>query len=319
MKITKNYIIWGIAVVLLGLLNFFGNDYISVILSFSLIYAIAALGLNFAAGMAGVVNLGVAGFFAIGAYVSALTSLRLGLSPWVTVVIGTIIAGLIGFLLGYISIRMRGIFVALASLAFTEVIRILFNNLAVTGGTLGLRHIPSFAILNLKINTYKDSFYVVLFFFLFVLYVSYRIYNSKWRRLYFAESDYEIAVSTCGFSVNAVRIQVFVLSAVFAGLAGALYAHLQGYIHSSIFNLGLTFSFLLILIIGGIGTIEGPIIGAFFITLLPELLRFLKDYYGLINGVILLVVCIFMPRGLVSLFKMGYTLLDRRNYKNGNK
>jgi len=319
MKITKNYVTWGMVVVLLCLLNFFGSDYVSILMCLSLLYAILGLGLNFTMGMAGVINLGLAGFFGIGAYVSALTSLKLGLSPWVGCFIGTTITGLIGYLLGYISIRMRGIFIALTTIAFGEVIEILFKNLEVAGGTMGLKNIPPFAILNFKIDTYKSNFYLILFFFLVVLYISYRIYNSKWRLLYFAQSDYEIAVSTCGFSVNAIRIQAFVLSAVFAGFAGTIYAHFQGYIHPSMFNLNLTFSFLLMVLIGGIGTIEGPVIGAFFMTLLPELLRPLKDYYMLICGVILLVICIFMPRGLVSLFKMKYTLLDRRNYKNGNK
>lgn len=269
-----------------------------------MIYLIIVLGLNFITGLTGQTNLGVAGVFAIGAYTSALLNTRLGLSPWLGLLAALGTGLLVGIALGYPSLRIKGKYLALTTIGFGEITRLMLNNMTgFTGGPQGVSAIQPFYFLGQRIKTETEFYYFLLVFTLLAILVAHRLIHSKWGRAFKAIRDNELAVESCGISLSEVKVKAFITSTAFASVAGAFYAHLIGYINPGNFTIDLSVKFLMMLILGGIGTVPGCIIGSVVITLLPEYLRFLQDYYWLIFSAIVFIFILKWPNGVVSMFR----------------
>ena len=202
------------------------NEYYMTIACQILIYLIAVCGLNFITGLTGQMNLGTAGMFAMGAYVSGLLNVKLGVSPWLGLVAALCVGWLIGKALGYPSLRLRGVYLSLTTIAFTEIIRMLLNNMkGVTNGAQGLRGIERYNFFGYRVEGTIPYYYMVLIVAILVVWFAWRIVNSKWGREFKAVRDNIDAVESCGIDVAKVKIRAFTLAAMLGSFAGALYAN----------------------------------------------------------------------------------------------
>lgn len=305
MKRSIKYAIYLILTVLLFLVpSVVKGEYNIMLFDQVMIFTIIVLGLNFITGLTGQTNLGVAGVFAVGAYTSALLNTRFGMSPWLTLLASLGTGLLVGAILGYPSLRIKGKYLALTTIGFGEIVRLMLNNMTtVTGGPQGVAAIQPYDFFGIRIKTEREFYYLLLVFSILAVVIASRIINSKWGRAFKAIRDNEQAVESCGISLAEVKVKAFITSTAFASVAGAFYAHLIGYINPSNFTIDLSVKFLMMLILGGIGTVPGCIIGSMFITLLPEYLRFLQDYYWLIFSVIVFIFILKWPSGIVSIFQ----------------
>jgi len=276
------------------------NDYFFTILCQISCYFIASLGLNFITGLTGQPNLGTAGIFSLGAYTSALVSLRLGWSPFLAILPVLAIGWLVGKMLGYPSLRVEGVYLSLTTMVFSEVVRIMLMNLTdFSGGAAGLKNIPFYNIFGLTISKYNYIFIMYAIIALFMAFLAYRIIRSRWGRSLVAIRDNTEAVAACGINVSKLKIVAFTICCMFVGVGGAMYGHYTTYLNPASFSQELSTSFVVILIVGGIGTVSGALVGAFVVSLLPELLRFLGAYYQLVYVLLAMLCIIFLPGGIV--------------------
>lgn len=261
---------------------FITNNYHLNLMIQVLINIIIVVGLNFITGLTGQMNLGTAGIFSMGAYTSSLLATKLGLNPWICLVAAVGMGCLIGMGLGYPSQRVSGVYLALTTIGFSEIVRILMTNLTgLTGGALGVTGIPTFSIFGFKFQSNKEIYYLYLVIAVLLIFNAYRIVNSKWGRSFLAVKDNPDAVE-----------------------AGSLYSHYVGFINPSAYNLEFSINYVVMLVIGGIGSVPGNVLGAILVTLVPEFLRFMENYYWLVFSIITLLFVIFLPNGIVSLFRI---------------
>lgn len=241
--------------------------------------------LTLSCGMLAMAN---AAFMGIGAYTSALLTMN-GNAPFSLAILGSMVApAMVAFVIGKPTLRLSGVYLAMATLAFGEVVRIfVLNTESLTGGALGLNGIPQ-----------STQWWHVLLAVVATLFVLARLRRSKIGRAFEAIKEDETAANLMGVNVNAYKMLAFVLGAAIAGLAGALNAHLTFFIGPNEFGFDRGVEILTMTILGGINNLVGPTLGAFIVTLLPEALRGLKDYRMVANGLILVVIVLFLPKGL---------------------
>ncbi len=281
---------------------FTNNSYYLTLFDQAMINMIVVMGLNFITGLTGQMNMGTAAFFALGAYSVALGHLHFGLSAWAGLGIAIVVGLLLGRGLGYPSLRIHGFYLTLTTIGFCEIVRLLLLNLSdLTGGALGVREIPGFSVFGVVIRSERSFYYFLLVFVVLAAFISWRIVNSKWGRAFKAIKDNPEAAESCGINTAKIKILAFTLAAVFGSVGGAFYASLMGYISPNTFTTELSTNYLVMMMIGGIGSVGGNIVGAALVTILPEILRFLKEYYWLIFSIITLLFAIFFPYGLASL------------------
>jgi branched-chain amino acid transport system permease protein len=279
------------------------NNYHTNLLNQVLINSVIVMGLNFITGLTGQMNLGTAGIFSMGAYTSSLMTTRLGVNPWVGFLFALIMGLLIGISLGYPSLRVRGVYLSLTTIGFSEIVRILITNLTgLTGGALGISNIPSFYIFNFHFDTNRRVYYLYLALTAILVLTAYRVVNSKWGRAFKSVRDNPDAVEAMGLNISALKVMAFTFASVYGCIAGSMYAHYIAFINPSAYNVEFSINYVVMLIIGGIGSVPGNIVGAALVTLVPEFLRFMENYYWLVFGVITLLFVIFLPNGIASLF-----------------
>ncbi|MEZ4770536.1 MAG: branched-chain amino acid ABC transporter permease [Caldilineales bacterium] len=256
----------------------------------------SALGLSmYVVLRAGLLSLASAGFMAIGAYVGALMTIHLHTPLLLSVLGGALAAGCIGLLLGLPVLRLSGVYLAIATIGFGEVVRVFMLNIdklagrTITGGSLGLNNIPR------KTETWHLVLLVAVLVYLFI-----RIDRSRSGRALDAIRQDDHVAASMGINVVMYRNLAFVLSALIAGAAGVLSAHMTYFISPNEYGFNGAVRILTFAILGGYMTWLGPIVGAFILTFLPELLRFLGPYRPIVNGVILILAIIYLPRGLVD-------------------
>lgn len=277
------------------------NTYILYFACLVGIYMIVAIGLDFLIGYTGQISLGHAALFAIGAYSSALLTLNLGLPFWIALLAAGAIAGFAGLLLGLSALRLSGLYLAIATLGLGEAMpQILLKWDSVTNGYSGLKPArPAFGPLVLN-NEFK-LYFLILAVLIVVILVTSNLLRSKIGRAFIASRDSEAGAEAMGIPLARYRILAFALSAAFAGIAGSLYAHVVGFISPSDFNSWMSLVFLCMVFVGGVGSIPGAMLGAAFMTAVPQFFVGSKSLSGILFGCALLIVILFFPKGLVGM------------------
>ena len=301
-KNIKNALKWAVVLaVVLCLPNIIRNDYWMVVFVRVLINIVLVLGLNLITGLIGQMNLGSAGIYALGAYSSALFVKNTGLSPWLGLLVAVVTGIVIGLVLGYPSLRLKGVYFSLTTIGFTQVVQIFLNNMTkVTGGSQGLKSIAPFSIFGFQFDSYIKSYYLYVVFVLIAIFCAIRIVNSKWGRLYRSLRDNSDAVEMSGINIADVKVKAFIAAAIFGTVAGAMYAHFYGYISPSTYTVDISMNFVLMLLVGGLGSVSGAMFGAVIVTILPELLRGLGNYYLITFYIIIFLGILFFPNGWVE-------------------
>jgi len=277
-----------------------GSEYFISLLVFLGINGITAMGLSLLMGYAGQISLGHAAFYGIGAYASGILTTKYSLHPLGAFFIGIFLSAFIAFLVGKPTLRLKGHYMAVATLGFGEILFIVFNELSpLTGGPSGLSGIPSLTIFGHPVEGAK-YLYLVWGLVILLLLFSLNLINSRVGRALRAVHGSELAANAMGVDASRYKVQVFVLSAIYASMAGSLYAHFVTFISPSSFGLMFSILLLMMVVVGGTSTIWGSLLGAAVLTLLPEYLRAFEDFDVLAYGIILLVVLFVMPQGILQ-------------------
>lgn len=269
----------------------------------ALIWVIVAQGQNLIQGCTGYVSIVQAGFMGVGAYGSTLMGLHFHLPVWLTLVLAPVLTALFALAAGYPSLRVKGHYFAIVTLAFNLVIFIvLMNFTSLTHGEAGISDIPKPAgVKGLVDFSQRDTYYyLALAAAAGSTGLAALIMRSRIGQILSAIRQNETLVGAMGIPAWRYKLFAFVASAMYAGFAGALYAHYQGFINPDVFGVAQSLDAILAVIIGGSGTVAGPVIGAFFVVLLPEMLRFADGFRLIVYGLVLVLATIFMPRGIVG-------------------
>lgn len=264
------------------------------------IYFIAALGLNVLVGYTGQVSLGHAGFYAVGAYTSGLLTLKAHLPFWLGLVTAPFLAAAVGAILALLSLRTKGPYLAMITIAFGLVTFFVANQwISLTGGPMGLYGVPKASFFGQTLGL-KGYFYLIAFTGLVLQVMTNNLLGRKWGRAFRALSLSEVAAETVGVNAYLWKTLAFSVSAFFAGLAGAFFAHQSGYLNSDTFTFNTSVVFLVAVILGGSGTSYGPLLGTVVLTLIPQFFQKLANYHLFIYGGLLLFALIAMPEGIVG-------------------
>lgn len=315
---------WVLAVlVVIGcIIPFVGSRAAIDIATLALIYVLLGLGLNVVVGFAGLLDLGYVGFYAVGAYTYALLATHYGISFWWVLPIAAVFSGIVGIILGFPVLRLRGDYLAIVTLGFGEIIRIMLNNLdQYTNGPLGISSIPAPNLFNIVFTrraeegqtpfhewlgvSYNSEYrliflYVIIFALcLLALWVINRLLRMPVGRAWEALREDEIACRSLGLNPTTVKLSAFAIGALFAGVAGAFFAAKQGFINPESFTFIESAIVLAIVVLGGMGSQVGVILAAIALTVIPELAREFSEYRMLIFGAVMVVMMIWRPQGLI--------------------
>jgi branched-chain amino acid transport system permease protein len=283
---------------------FFFSTYQVTIMSTALIYVMLGLGLNIVIGLAGLLDLGYVAFYAVGAYSYALLNYHFGLSFWLALPIGGILGALFGILLGFPVLRLRGDYLAIVTLGFGEIIRLILENWnEFSFGPSGIAGIPrpGFFGVEMSLNAATNYVYYLLIglVILTVFFVN-RLQNSRIGRAWIALREDEIACQAMGIDKTKTKLTAFALGATWAGMAGVVFAAKTTFINPASFTFLESAIILSIVVLGGMGSIVGVIVGALVLILLPEYLRAFSDYRMILFGGILVLMMVFRPQGLIA-------------------
>ncbi len=279
-------------------------NYYLQILTVIMINSILAVSLNLITGYTGQLSLGHATFMGIGAYAATLFTLKLHLPFLISIILGASVAAFFGFIIGVPTLRLKGDYLAIATLGFGEIMKNILLNLEITGGPMGLRGIPK--VTNIYISA------VALFLVIFSLN---RIMNSRVGKSFIAIREDELAAEAMGINTTQFKILAFIIGAFYAGLAGGLYAFLFRYINPKDFGFMKSIEILCMVVLGGMGNTYGAVLGACIITVLPELLRSISpviaQYRMVFYGLLLIIMMIVKPQGIISAPSS-----NKKEYKN---
>ncbi len=306
----RSTMIWYMLLILTFLIVpiFIGVYWVSL-LCFVVIYSIVALGMNLLTGYTGQVSLGHAAFFAVGSYTSAIMTMSHGISFWLALPISGIFAAILGIFIGLPALRLKGLYLAIATMGFGFIVEeIIARWESVTNGANGmLVQRPRLGPIDFNSDL---AFYYLTFIVLIVMIIILKnILRTPTGRALIAIRDSEVAAESMGINLAIYKTASFAISAFYAGIAGALFAHFMLFIGPENFNFIVSINFLVMIIIGGLGSVHGAIFGAIFLTVLPELISLAKDFLppaigqqaglqGLIFGVLLLLFILYEPLGL---------------------
>jgi len=290
-----------LAGVILALPLGLGNSYYLNVLVFVGIYSLITIGLSLLMGYTGQISLGHAAFFGLGAYTSGVLSTKFGVSPWLALLAAIFVTGGIAFLIAAPALKLKGHYLAMATLAFGYIVFIVFNQASsLTGGPSGFGQIPRFRLGNFLLRSDVHYYYLVWTLVIVVLLVSLNIIHSRVGRALRSIHEGELTANIMGVNTAKYKIQVFVLSAVYASLAGSLYAHFITFLNPTPFGFHFSIVLVAMVAVGGMASVWGAMIGAALLTILPEYLRAFHDYDILIYGSILLLIMVFLPQGLFA-------------------
>lgn len=299
----RNYILLTGLMALLAILPLFvRNEYFLSVLVFMGIYTLAAMGLSMFMGYAGQISLGHAGFFAIGGYTSAILTRAHHWPPLAAMTAGVVLSIGAALVVGVPSLRLRGHYLAMATLGFGEIVFIVANAaVGLTEGPSGFSGIPSLSVPGFAFRSELSQYILVWAAVTVFLVLSLNIIHSRVGRALRSIHGDEIAANAMGVNVARYKIKVFVYSAVLASIAGSLYVHHMRFVSPSGFSLDKSILFLIMITSGGMGNLWGAVIGAALFTLLPEFLKFFQEYDILVYGAMLMAIMMFLPDGLTGL------------------
>jgi branched-chain amino acid transport system permease protein len=279
----------------------FGGASAVTVMALGGLYAIVAIGLNLLVGYTGKISFGHNAFMAMGAYASGILTVRYDWSPLSAMIAAAASTGLVAFIIGAPILRVRGHYLAMITLAFSQVVIIVSTRWTeVTGGLTGIPGVPDFAVPGFSFDTKLKMYYLIWGIAIVLFLFSFRIVDSRFGRALRALGAHETAAGALGVDVVRCRIQIFVLSAVYAALAGSLYAHFLNYVNGTFFDLSVMIQLMAILVVGGIGTLWGPVVGAVLLIWVSQSLGSYAEYSQLIFGLLYGGALLFLPRGVVG-------------------
>lgn len=294
---------------LLKVLGVVINDkYFLTVLTLMAINIILALGLNLITGVTGQLNLGHAAFMSIGAYTGAIATMKLNLPFILSILLAGLLASLISVLIGYPILRLTGDYFAIATLGFGEIIRVVFNGVKFTNGALGISSIP-------KLTNFSLAWTIAIIAVVLMVWIN----NSRNGRAYMAIRDNEIAAESIGINISLYKIQAYAVGSFLGGVGGALFAHNLTFIKPDVFGFMKSIEILMMVVLGGLGSIPGTILGAGVLTVAPEILRFFSDYRNLFYGGLLVVMMIYRPNGLLGGINLRKAIARAINIKSNQK
>jgi branched-chain amino acid transport system permease protein len=287
-----------------------------------LIYVMLGLGLNIVVGLAGLLDLGYVAFYAVGAYSYALLNYHFGISFWIALPIGAGLGAFFGILLGFPVLRLRGDYLAIVTLGFGEIIRLILENWnEFSFGPSGIANIPRPSFFGVQLSLQNATiyiYYLMIFLVIFTIFVVQRLQNSRIGRAWIALREDEVACEAMGIDKRKTKLTAFALGATWAGMAGVIFAAKTTFINPASFTIWESIIILCIVVLGGMGSIVGVVIGAFILILLPEYLRVFSEYRMLVFGAILVVMMVFRPGGIVSDVRRTYKFEGLQNSKGEN-
>jgi branched-chain amino acid transport system permease protein len=290
------------------------SPYYNTVLILVGIYVILAVSLDLLIGFAGQISVGHAAFYAMGAYTSGILTAKHSISPSFALLCGLFVSGLAAWGIGRAVLRLKGYYLAMATLGLNAVIVKLITGFAsITGGASGLLNIPPFQIFGLTLQDHTYYYYFVWGVVILVISCCLALAKSPFGSALIAIHSDEEAASTLGIDCPKYKLHVFVISSMFAGVAGSLFAHFMGFIAPDDFDIFTSILILVMLFLGGVGTIYGAALGAAFLKLLPEVTYRFQTYELFFHGLILILVLIFMPKGLLGI------LANVKNWLLGSK
>ncbi|SOB98446.1 amino acid/amide ABC transporter membrane protein 2 (HAAT family) [Ureibacillus xyleni] len=303
------------------------SNYLFSILTMVGFYALVCIGLTTLTGYAGQISLGHAAFYGIGAYSSAVLTGTYGLNPWVAIIIGAIISAVVALIVGIPTFKLKGYYLALATLGFGIIVYTLFKELStITGGSNGFFGIPPISLFGFEFITDTSYFYLIWIFVFFAILFTRNIIHSRIGRGLRSIEGSEIAADAVGVNLMNYKLQIFVLSAIFASVSGSLLAHYVSFINPDLFVANTSIFFLIMVIMGGKGNIWGSIVGAAMYVLLDEILKhyvpmLLPNVGGQFEivffGILLVLTLIYMPDGLVPRFEKLISKFKKKTPTNG--
>ena len=305
------------------------NPYYLQIVMFFIINAIMGISIYFTLA-SGQLSLGAAGFMSVGAYVGAILSLKADLPIVLGIIIGGLVASLVAVIIGLPTTRLRGLYLAIATLGFGEVVRVIFLNLDITNGALGLSGIPSIpqeltnlayeldidGLMGIDAVAWGNLMAIIILLAILVLIIAFcvRINNSRVGRAFAAIKADDHAAELMGINVVYYKMMAFIIGAFIAGIGGGLYAHITNFINPTDFSSHKVVQILLFPVFGGSNVVWGSVLGSFILTLLPEVLRFLSDYRDIIYGALLVILMAVRPDGILT-----ESMVDKISRKLGFK
>ena len=293
------FLIFAAAVLLAPL--FLKGNYLLNVFVFVGINTMLAIALNLLLGYAGQISLGHAAFFGLGAYISGIITTRFPVDPFLVIILAAVCAGALAFVIGFPILKLKGHYLAMATLGFGIIMYIIFNEtVGLTGGPSGLSGIPNLHIGSLIFDNDLNNYYLVWIFTLIVMLLSINLSQSRIGRALRAIHDSEVAARVMGVNAQILKVQIFTVSAVISAIAGSLYAHIMTFISPASFGFNFSVELLTMVVIGGLGSIYGSFLGAAILTMLPEFLRVFQDFDIIIYGLMLILMTMFMPGGLIS-------------------
>lgn len=287
-----------------------------------LIYVMLGLGLNIVVGLAGLLDLGYVAFYAVGAYSYALLNHHFGIGFWAALPIGAGVGVLFGILLGFPVLRLRGDYLAIVTLGFGEIIRLILENWnEFSFGPSGIANIPRPSLFSIQLSLHNATiylYYLMILLVLFTIFVVNRLQDSRIGRAWIALREDEVACEAMGVDRRKTKLTAFALGATWAGMAGVIFAAKTTFINPASFTIWESIIILCIVVLGGMGSIIGVILGAFVLILLPEYLRAFSEYRMLIFGGMLVLMMVFRPGGIVSDVRRTYKFAGLQNNKEEN-
>ncbi|MGC8768409.1 branched-chain amino acid ABC transporter permease [Calditerrivibrio sp.] len=293
-----------LAIVIVLFYIFVDNQFYKSILIYIMINAINASMLNILFGYTGVISLGQAAFYGIGAYTTGILTVHFGCNPILTILIGILIASFVAFLVGYPTLKLHGHYLAMATLGFGMILYIFFNEFSnYTGGPSGLVGIPKLSLFGFSLDN-EDKFYVFISIYFFIFSILLELFDKSYMsyKLKFIKES-EFASKSFGVNVSRVKLIVFVLVAAVTSLTGSIFAFYSGFISPVSFNLKYSIDIFIMATVGGLGSIVGGTLGATMLTAFPELITNFEDYEMIIYGTLLLIIIMFFPQGIAGIFK----------------
>jgi branched-chain amino acid transport system permease protein len=287
-----------------------------------LIYVMLGLGLNIVVGLAGLLDLGYVAFYAVGAYSYALLNHHFGIGFWVALPIGAGVGVFFGILLGFPVLRLRGDYLAIVTLGFGEIIRLILENWnEFSFGPSGIANIPRPSLFGIDLSLENATiylYYLMILLVLFTIFVVNRLQDSRIGRAWIALREDEVACEAMGIDRRKTKLTAFALGATWAGMAGVIFAAKTTFINPASFTIWESIIILCIVVLGGMGSIVGVILGAFVLILLPEYLRVFSEYRMLIFGGMLVLMMVFRPGGIVSDVRRTYKFAGLQHNQEEN-